>query len=122
MKMCKYIVIVSCLFVSSTLFAATQRFDQSFSIEVPINDKAVPLLKAYLSAVEALRPFMVESSKTEPIIQKTHICHNGDNPVVSCKEETVQDVKDLNVDAIEVAVSVATEATVDPKATPTPKP
>ena len=105
--------------VPVSVSADTQRFSQDFSIENPIPDKAAPLLKAYLASIEALRPFMVKTSNTEPVTLKTHVCHNGDDPLIPCEQETVKDVRDLDVDAIPVKI---VDITIDPKATPTPKP
>lgn len=126
MRICKYIIIVSCLLISTTVYAKSRRFTRDFS--VPMNDKEeidpkiVPFLKAYLSAYEDLAPYVKDPSATEKLIETTHICNNDSNPVVKCEQETVGNIKDLDVDAIPVAAVVATEATVDPKATPTPKP
>jgi hypothetical protein len=110
MRVFRYMVIVLCIFSTKYVFGESQRFVHDFSIAIPIDDKAVPFLKAYLAAYEALKPYVKAPSVTEELKSVTHICNNDSDPVVACEHSTVQDIKDLDVDAISV------------KPTPTPKP
>jgi hypothetical protein len=114
MKIFRYMAIVLCIFSTKYVFGESQRFMHDFSISIPIDEKAVPLLKVYLAAYEALKPYVKAPSPTEELKSVTHICNNDSDPVVACDHSMVQDVKDLNVDAIPVKV--------EPKPTPTPTP
>lgn len=114
MKRFIFVMVVLCVCMNE-LKAESQRFPLDLNFKIPLDPAVPPLLKDLQMVLDKLRPYMVDASITEPIKLKTHVCGNGvEGGPVSCDEATVMDVKDLNVDAIEVKVL--------PTPTPTPKP
>lgn len=123
MRTFRYILIVLCIFSAKYAFGQVnndngRRFTHDFRIPLTkdseIDANIVPLLKAYLAAYANLFPYVTAVSATEPLIETTHVCGNNQNPPVPCDPSTVQNVKDLDVDAIPVKPT--------PKPIPTPKP
>ena len=57
--------------------------------------------------IEEMKPYMIKASNTEPVKTATHICKHDEG--LPCDSEV--DIKDLNVDIIEVKPTLTSKPT-----------